>query len=234
MASIAAHLVLVVVLPSAHDVPPHAVRPRTLVTIETVLSLPTPPPPVHVDALAATEAAPRTARPVAARRAVARVAPAEQLPTPEVPVDLSGVTLSNEGSSWSSPVGNGEAMTGPVIVTAPAGPAPVTHGSEARGDRVVGVGDLSRPPKAPNLDGALAANYPADARRAGITGKAVVRARILATGSVGPIRVVSETVSGFGNACRRTLAGSHWQAPLDAHSEPVTTDINYTCTFVAR
>ena len=97
------------------------------------------------------------------------------------------------------------------------------------------MGNLSRPPKAPDLDGALAANYPSEARRAGTTGTAVARVRIFADGSVGAIRIVSATTPEFGTACKRTLTGSHWQAPLDARSEPVITDVSYTCTFaVAR
>lgn len=59
----------------------------------------------------------------------------------------------------------------------------------------------------------------------------MVRARILADGRVGTVRAVSESAPGFGEACKRTLTGSRWQAPLDARSEPVITDINYTCTF---
>ena len=111
------------------------------------------------------------------------------------------------------------------------------RGTEAptAGDRVVAIGDLSRPPRAPNLDAQLAANYPRDARLAGTAGSAVIRARILVDGRVGSTRVVSESAPGFGVACQHTLAGSRWQPPLDADKRAVATDLAYTCTFaVAR
>jgi len=147
-------------------------------------------------------------------------------------MEFSGVTLSNDGASWSSPTGNGEAMTGPIGAPAPAvRQGPVRTASGTATERVVAVGDLSRPPGAPNLDAALVANYPIEARRAGTTGTAVVRARILADGRVATTHVLSESAAGFGTACQRTLAGSRWAPPLDASSRPVITDITYTCTF---
>lgn len=244
-ASIAAHVLAIAVLPSA-DGTPAPPRAPTLITISTpppAPPAPPPPPPVvepaPTETVAARTSVPRSPRPVARRRVAPppQVAAAAPPPASDAPVEFTGVTLSNDGASWSSPTGNGEPMTGPIATPAPA---PVSPSRErgpggGTGDRVVAVGDLSRPPKAPDLDDALAANYPAEARRAGTTGQAVVRARILADGSVGTIRVVSESGPGFGAACRRTLAGSHWQSPLDARSQPVMTDIRYTCTFaVAR
>jgi outer membrane biosynthesis protein TonB len=179
-------------------------------------------------------ATPRTKRPAAPRRAAEpQVATQPTAASEPPPMDFSGVTLSNDGASWSSPTGNGETMTGPIGAPARAehvGPVHRTATGTST-ERVVAVGDLSRPPRAPNLDAALAANYPSDARAAGTTGTAVVRARILADGRVGTMRVVSESVPGFGTACQRTLAGSHWEPPLDASSRPVITDISYTCTF---
>jgi len=164
------------------------------------------------------------------------VATTEPRPTASEPADFSGVTLTNEGAGWSSPVGDGAPMTGPI---GPPAPAPVKPGRAAEaptaGDRVVALGDLSRPPRAPDLDAQLAANYPREARLAGTAGSAVVRARILVDGRVGPTRVVSESGPGFGVACQRTLAGSRWQPPLDARKAAVATDLSYTCTFaVAR
>lgn len=244
-ASIAAHVALLAVLPPADAATPAAVPVTTMVTIDAVEPpTPPPPPPPPLETPAAPESVtarapmPRAPRPV--RRPAApppEVATAEPPAAAETPVDFSGVTLSNEGGSWSSPTGNGEPMSGPIAVsdsTARPGPARAAP-SRGSGDRVVAVGDLSRPPRAPDLDVALAANYPREARRAGITGKAVVRARILGDGSVGAIRLVSESASGFGVACKQTLAGSRWRPPLDARNEPVATDVTYTCTFaVAR
>jgi len=239
-ASIVAHVVLLAVLPAADDEP--VVAPvKTLVTFQTTPLPPPPPPPPAIkepvappDTVAARMPAPHVKRSVAPRRAAPpQVATQPKPAASETPMDFSGVTLSNEGSSWSSPTGNGEPMTGPIGAPGSATrPGPVRRVATGTGaERVVAVGDLSRPPRAPNLDAALAANYPSDARRAGTTGTALVRARILADGRVGTTRVVSESAAGFGVACQRTLAGSHWEPPLDASKRPVITDINYTCTF---
>jgi outer membrane biosynthesis protein TonB len=235
--------VLLAVLPPAYATP--AAPARTFVMIEAAPApqpLPPPPPPlpaidtpVAPEPVAARMPTPRVKRPAAPRRAAEQqiaTQPTPAAPT-ETPMDFSGVTLSNDGASWSSPTGTGEAMTGPIGAPAPGthrGPVQRTATATAT-ERVVAVGDLSRPPRAPNLDAALVANYPKDARQAGTTGKALVRARILADGRVGATRVLSESTPGFGVACQRTLAGSHWEPPLDASSRPVITDISYTCTF---
>lgn len=242
-ASIAAHAAFIAVLPHTDAKPPKPPRVSTVVQFETATppappppKLETPPPPEEVATRPPNAPQARRiarAQPVAPRQ----VATTEPPSGPEAPVDFSGVTLSNEGASWSSPTGNGAPMTGPIVAAEPSTrPGPVRRGpSGTSTELVVAVGDLSRPPKAPNLDGALATNYPAEARRAGLTGKAVVRARILADGTVATIRAISESAPGFGAACKRTLTGSRWQPPLDARSQPVITDISYTCTFaVAR
>jgi len=248
-ASIIVHVVSLAVLPAADAAPPAA----SVTAMFTVDPLPPPPPPplpaplpqaepvaVREDVVARAPAR-RSPRPAAPHREAPprEIATTEPAPGPEAPMDFSGVTLTNESSSWSSPTGNGEPQPGPI--TTPSRGTGTRPGRAHRAptggssDRVVAVGDLSRRPKAPDLDKALEANYPSDARRAGTTGKAVVRARILRDGSVGTIRVVSESAEGFGAACKRTLTGSHWQPPLDASKEPVATDVNYTCTFaVAR
>jgi outer membrane biosynthesis protein TonB len=237
-ASIAAHIALLAVLPPADATPPS--RPRTFVTIETASAQPpSPSPPVEARVAPQETAAARLPtpmkRPAAPRRTAKAQIATQPTPAPSEtpPMDFAGVTLSNDGASWSSPTGNGEALTGPIGAPGPAehvGPVRRTASGTAT-ERVVAVGDLSRLPRAPNLDAALAANYPSDAKTAGTTGTAVVRARILADGRVATMRVVAESVPGFGAACQRTLAGSHWEPPLDASSRPVITDISYTCTF---
>ncbi len=245
VASIVAHAALLSVLPAdAPTLEPHV---STIVQIEAMTPPAPPPPAPKLETVVPTEeVSPKPLSPPVphrpARRApprqVATAEPTVEPPTgPDAPVDFSGVTLTNEGASWSSPTGNGAPMTGPLVASEPVQrTGPVRHGPTGTStERVVAVGDLSRPPKAPDLDVALATNYPSEARRAGTTGKAIVRARILADGTVGTIRVVSESAAGFGEACKRTLTGSRWQAPLDARSEPVITDVSYTCTFaVAR
>ena len=240
-ASILAHVTVIAVMPSADGAVPPTTPPPMLVAIDAVTPPPPPPPMPLPTALPPTVAArpvARSPRP-AVHRAPARpvVATAEPHPPATEPADFSGVTLTNEGAGWSTPVGDGTPMTGPITAPGPSSPTPSRgHGHEApSGDRVVALGDLSRPPRAPNLDAQLAANYPRAAREAGITGSAVIRVRILVDGRVAPTRVVSESAAGFGIACQHTLAGSRWQPPLDAHQQAVATELAFTCTFaVAR
>jgi len=241
-ASILAHVMVLALLPPADAAVPEAAAPPVFVTIAAAPP-PPPPPPVLVPAalpptVAARQPVARGPRPAVPRRVAARptVATAAPRPTAAEPADFSGLTLTNEGGGWSSPVGDGAPLTGPI---ATPGPTQVKRDRVAEGptvrDRVVALGDLSRPPRAPDLDAQLAANYPREARLAGTAGSAVIRARILVDGRVGPTRVVSESAPGFGVACQRTLAGSRWQPPLDAHKQAVATDLAYTCTFaVAR
>lgn len=242
--SILAHVAVLALLPpkeaAAHDKP----APPVFVSIDAPKPAPPPPPPTLEPVPVATETV--AARPVArSPRPVARhvatretVVPKPTAAAPAEPADFSGLTLTNEGAGWSTPVGDGSPMRGPI--TAPVAQqevvkAPARTSGGGTGDRVVAVGELSRPPKAPNLDGQLVANYPAEARAAGRSGSAVIRARILVDGRVGTTRVVSESAPGFGKACQRTLAGSRWQPPLDANQQAVATDLSYTCTFaVAR
>jgi TonB family protein len=106
-----------------------------------------------------------------------------------------------------------------------------TPGGTGSGPPVVGLGDLSRVPVAPDLSGKLAAAYPAEARARGVEGKAIVRALITPEGRVRDLAVVSETAPGFGAACEATLRGSEWSPPVDQAGRTVATVINYTCRF---
>lgn len=241
--SILAHVAALALMPPADGA---VSRPRAspmLVAIEAVTPPPPPSPPMPVPAALPTTVAARPVargpRPAVHKAARPVVAASDPRPTAGEPADFSGTTLTNEAAGWASPVGDGTPMSGPITTPARS-PSPTPrergHGREAStGDRVVALGDLSRPPHAPNLDAQLAANYPREARLAGTAGSAVIRARILVDGRVGPTRVVSESAAGFGAACQHTLAGSRWQPPLDAQQQAVATDLAYTCTFaVAR
>jgi TonB family protein len=143
--------------------------------------------------------------------------------------DFTGVTLTNDGASatgWASAVANGQPSKEPAALPRPAPAAPAPEGPP-----IVAPTDLRRPPQAPGLDEALARNYPEQERRQGLTGVAVVRARILADGHVRPLRVVSASAPAFAEACKRTLADSRWSQPLDREARPCATDISYTCRF---
>lgn len=150
---------------------------------------------------------------------------------PVAPVDLTGVTLSAGSGGWA-PSGNGEA--GGPIRTPRQGRVRAEQPDEAAGPAMVAVGDLSRPPDPPNLDTRLLEQYPENARRQGIPGNALVRARILPTGRIDRLRVVSASSPRFAQACRAVLRGSRWSAPLDRRGNPVATEIRYRCQFQVR
>ena len=193
---------------------------------EPVAPLPDPPSP----------------EPKAARRPAVKPAPpappAE--PVPE-PAPSPGVTLAGEGTgnAFSMPLGTGgslqptRAPAAALLLPVPVRPsAPPVAPVDA--PKLVAVGDLSSKPTPPALGPALERNYPADARRRGLSGTAKVRARIDPDGVVRRVSLVEESGAGFGAACSRTLTGSRWAAPKDKAGRSVATEIRYTCRFVVE
>ncbi|MGF1467484.1 MAG: energy transducer TonB [Sandaracinaceae bacterium] len=172
--------------------------------------------------------------------------PAEEPPPPaeEAPVDFTGMTLEGGAdSSWTSAVGNGQPMEGPV-----GAPGAQVTGRRVRGTRggvvggtgdpegprTVALRDLSQRPSPPlgELRRLLERNFPRRAQQLGIEGRAVVRMRVASDGRVRPLGVVSESYEGFGDACRQTLRQSpRWQPPVDRAGNPVDTITSFTCTF---
>jgi TonB family protein len=200
---------------------------------------PKAPPPPLAEAPKPAAPKPRLAmgRPAARVRSAETPPPAAEPPAAaEILANFTGQTLTNDGpgAAWSSATGNGQKMNGPVgrpgtrvnhrVVDG-------TPGGTGSGPPVVGLGDLSRTPVAPDLSDKLAAAYPRDARAKGIEGKAVVKARITPEGQTRDLAVVSETAPGFGAACKATLHASEWTPPLDRDGHAVSTIINYTCRF---
>jgi TonB family protein len=196
---------------------------------------PAPPPPIENPA--------EPVVPAAAARAAPAVEPEPERESKpqaasEAPVaDLTGMTLTNEAgdSSWGSRVGNGSALNGPLRserrvkhVSVTPDPEPV---SPARGPSVVPIADLSKRPVPPKLDGVLERHYPLAARQQGKSGTAIVRLRIDADGQVRKANIVSESETGFGNACRSTVLGSVWSPPQDQQGNRVATFVSYTCRF---
>lgn len=173
------------------------------------------------------------------RAALQKSAPApREAPPPEPvarPLDLRGVTLTNDSGDFAMPTGNGLALDRPIgtsrapvlapppTVAPPAAPLPAPA--------LVAFESLGSRPSPPSLEGALARNYPADARRRAIGGSAKVRARIEADGVARSVSVESESFAGFGEACRRTVAGSRWTPPRDPNGRAVATQVRYTCHF---
>jgi TonB family protein len=91
--------------------------------------------------------------------------------------------------------------------------------------------DLTEKPRPPRLDGALRRNYPAGARLAGRAGTARVLLSVTSSGKVTGVRLVKATDPEFGEACRRTLLGTTWSAPLDQQGRAVGTLMPYECRF---
>jgi protein TonB len=243
--SLAVHLGAYGVLGAAHQVARASVGPSVV-----EFELPPAPPPVAEppeapeaepdDEVAPTvPAAPREPPPELAPEPLPDEAPSED------PVELTGLTLTNDGpgEGWASQVGNGQAMQGPIRrATRRPEPGPKSDRGEVRPASVrrvprpkepelVPIGSLSRRPAPPPLNGKLVSNYPPDARRRGQEGIAVVTARIEADGRIRVASVASESAPGFGEACRNTVIGSVWSPPLDESGRAVATQVRYTCQF---
>lgn len=210
---------------------------------------PPPPPPPATPEREEEEPQPEAPAPKLARsepqRSVATHAPPpatvreEPKPPSAAPLDLSGVTLTNDdGAGFGMALGNGRAFQGPIGngrgVAAREPALAKSQPAAPTGPLLVAAADLSTRPSPPVLDGALRQNYPRDAKERGIGGSARVTAQIHADGSVRSIRIESESFTGFGEACRKTLQGSRWSAPRDREGRAVATEIRYTCRFVVE
>ena len=166
-------------------------------------------------------------------------------PPPEQPEELSGFTLTGDGS-FTVDGGNGQSRMDPIGSPGPRGRPDGEEGGTgtggmgtAMGPTVVPVRNLSRrpePPSATTIARCLEENYPRAARRQGLSGVASVRAQIGPSGAVSNLSVRSESVAGegFGQSCIRCLQGRPWSPPLSRGGQPVSTRITYTCDFVVR
>ena len=207
-------------------------RPPAQVTMEVAPPRRAPPPPV-------AEKAPPPAPKAVARKVVAPApTPAEAPPPvaePDEPADFSGVTLTNDGPGpgWSSAVGNGASMRGPIGRPGARGSG-TAPAERPAGSPVVALDSLSRPPAPPDLADVLERHYPEAARRQGLAGQAVLKARITPDGHARDLVLLSQTTGGFGDACRATLRDSIWTAPLDREGRAVATFVTYTCRFEVR
>jgi periplasmic protein TonB len=165
----------------------------------------------------------------------ANTAPREPSPPPPAaPLDLRGLTLTNGEGSFAMPTGNGLELDRPIGTGRTPNPEPVRAPAPVAvpaPPALVALDALGTRPKPPALEASLRQNYPGDARRRAIGGSASVLARIDRDGVARGVSVVSETFAGFGDACRRTLAGSRWSPPLDNAGRAVSTQVRYTCHF---
>jgi TonB family protein len=230
----------VVVFSALGLVPPPS---RVLAMHESQFEIIRPPPKVEPPAIKEPEPPP----PEPVKAAPHRAAPEAAAPPPPTPsaappaeevADFTGVTLTAEGgSSWSTAVGSGGALKGPVgkighgaaqgpQLAAKAGPI---------GPRTVALDSLARKPQAPpGLDVLLERNYPRRARLQGVEGEVRVSMRILPSGRIENIQVLQERPGGFdfAAACRETLRQAPpFVAPLDRTGAAVATNIEFHCTF---
>lgn len=223
-ASVLLHVVVVLVLPTTRSTP--APLAPSVIEVAELPSLPEPTPPIVEPTPEPAPAAPRTLARVTSARSRPEQGPAAARTETELPADFTETVLSSaDGPGVAIPVAAGAAIT----TSASARPA-----SAATGPRFVAEGALSKPPSAPRLDAALEKHYPAEARRTGISGSAVLRVQILHDGRVGVVRRVSETYAGFGDACDRTIKSGVWEPATDRGGRPVATEITYTCRFEVR
>ncbi len=235
VASVALHFAILAVLATGMGRSARRSYGPTRVTFEVATAAPraTPPSPA-----APPRPAPPTPRPPRIDPPADPPDPPRSTPPPSAPVDLTGVTLTGEGTSWQSVVGNGDRMVG-AIEPPKSAVAPPVSAAEPRAIRraaaappaLVAVADLSQRPVPPALDSVLKSHYPAEARQRGLSGVAVIRARIDADGRVRIATVSSESYRGFGEACRQTVVGSIWLPPRDREGRPVATEVSYTCRF---
>jgi protein TonB len=216
--------------------PPSSIAELALGPSEVTVQIPPPRPPApRAPEPEAPKPEPAPAPPPKAPPALSpppAVVPAPA-PAPE-PTGLAGVTLEGEGEGgFAAPAGDGTSLDPSRFAPAPAPPAAVEKPPPApRAPALVAAAKLSSRPQPPPLDAALRRHYPAQARRQGVGGSASVRARIEPDGRVLKVSVIVESFAGFGEACRRTLAGSRWSAPRDREGRAVATEIRYTCRFV--
>jgi outer membrane biosynthesis protein TonB len=245
--SIAVHAGAVVSISKGHADPHRKVKAPTLVTMTVDPAKPAPAAaaePETAPTRAVQRSAPKRLAVRTAKAVVAAPRPSASEPQAETPADFTGVTLTNDGpgAAWASATGNGGAMKGPVgtpgaRITGRSG-AGTTGGAEpssaSDGPPVVNAADLSKLPGAPVLTDMLERNYPNEARKRGVAGKAVMRLRVMPDGHLRDLIVVAESQGGFGEACKRTLRDSRWSPPLDRQARPVSTFVNYTCTFAVR
>lgn len=232
--SVALHGVAFVVLPEGRRHP--GALPPTVIEIADV---PAPPPPLRPPPpeptldkpFAAPDRAPLVARSTAPNRS-APTAPAstneapasiDEAPAGGAPVDFTSSVLSSADGRGVAMPSSGATTTAAAVRTAPP-----------RGPELVALGDLSQPPRAPRLDLVLERNYPPDARRSGVTGNAVLAVQILADGSVGGVRRISQSHASFAAACERTVRSGAWSPPLDRAGRRVATLITYTCRFEVK
>jgi TonB family protein len=229
------------VAPPQLTVPKRTPPPPSAVQFVVAASKPEPPPepeapqpPPPLPKPEPPPLKPATEPPPEAEPVPAETSPQE--PAAATP-ELTGTTLLAEGQGpLGMEAGSGASRSGPVVaglsrraperVTARPAPAP-----QPAGPRVEPLKDLLKRPVPPDLGDSLRRNYPSLARAQGKSGEAKIRARVDADGRIRVTQLVSESASGFGSSCEKTLKQSRWSAPLHHSGQAVATWISYRCSF---
>ncbi len=217
-------------------------EPKTEPEPEPEPEAPAPPPPPP----------PREPPPPRAERPPPPPAPGPppqaQAETEEI-LDLSGLTLTSDTGSFAVAAGDGTEREGPIGPppprTVPRGrPDGVPGGTggggseEGTGPPLVALRDLSRRPEQPSdLGERLTRYYPPEARARGVDGQAIVRFRIEPDGRLTGLRVVSESVEGFGfgQRCVEMLREVRFTPPIDRDGNAVATVVGrFPCSFRVR
>jgi protein TonB len=160
----------------------------------------------------------------------------EPPPQEQAPVDFAGITLTDESgdATWSTVVGNGSEIKGPVVAPKKTPPRPSTGlvGNGTSGGSRIPAVNLSRPPRPPqNADALLAKYYPERAKRQGVEGQAILKLRVKSDGLVAEMSIVRESFPEFGKACMEHLKNTRWVPALDRLGRSVAFDVTYTCRF---
>jgi protein TonB len=194
---------------------------------------PPPPPPPEPERERAKAPAPK------AEPEPVEAPPENAKPAADEVTDFTGETLTaGDGSgSWSTVVGSGGQLKGPVGKIKPGTTGDVQQSAKVApsGPRVVALASLARKPAPPSgLDELLQRGFPSRARMQGVGGIVVTRLRILPSGRVGKIEVVKESPPGFdfGTACRDMLEHAPGGVPpLYQRATPVASDVTFTCRY---
>lgn len=221
-------------------IPPQPTSPQG-VQVEVSLSIPAPPeesrvqPDPEPESEQAPEPAPRLqpkarAEPAQSPATAPEPAPVSQ-PANAAPMDLTGTTLTAPGGGWAADPGTGAPRQGPIRSSSRPRATPSSAPPSATPRRAVPAESRAQPPRPPNLDATLRANYPPLAQAQGVAGEAVVTVQLAADGRVRAVVVGGESFVGFGEACRRTVMGSVWRAPRDEAGRPYATTVRYRCRF---
>jgi protein TonB len=237
LGSVALHLVLLsfLVAPSQRR---SVAAPQKLVELEVIEKRapekPPPPPP---------EPEPPKPPP----RAIAKVAPRPQPPPPvpqvapspipppndppppeankEEPIHI-GISLSSttEAGGFAAPVGNTLYGAAPKVAPDPGEVKPYA----APFGRYVPPYQVTR---LPELVTEVKAIYPEEARKLGLEGRVVLRLVVDATGQVAEAKVLRRAGHGFDEAALNAIRRFKFKPGLTG-TEPVSTEIIYTYTFV--